>query len=77
MGQKTSSGKRVRRGIIAADIRYYPYGTVMIVPGYGKGVVEDTGGAVKGPNRLDVYFTTRQQAIQWGRRTLEVRVKRR
>ena len=52
----TSSGTRARKGTIAADTKYYPYGTVMIIPGYGKGVVEDIGGAIKGPNRLDVFL---------------------
>ena len=71
----TSSGTRARYGTIAADTRYYPYGTVMIVPGYGKGVVEDIGGAIKGPRRIDLYFRTRRQALRWGRQTLKVRVR--
>ena len=72
----TSSGEWARYGTIAADTRHYPYGTVMIVPGYGRGVVRDRGGAIKGPNRIDVFFKTRKRALQWGRRTLNVRVKR-
>lgn len=71
----TSSGKWARYGTIAADTRYYPYGTVMIVPGYGRGVVEDIGGAIKGPRRIDLYFKTRRQALKWGRQTLRVRVR--
>ena len=71
----TSSGVRAVGGTIAADIRYYPYGTVMIIPGYGKGVVEDTGSAIKGPDRIDVYFKTRKRALQWGRQTLEVKIR--
>ena len=72
----TSSGTRARKGTIAADIRYYPYGTVMKIPGYGKGVVADTGSAIKGPNRLDVYFSTRKRALRWGRQRLTVKIKR-
>ena len=72
----TSSGTRAGRGTIAADTRYYPYGTVMIIPGYGKGVVEDTGGAIKGPQRLDVFFNTRKRALKWGRQQLKVKIKR-
>lgn len=72
----TSSGTWARYGTIAADTRYYPYGTVMIIPGYGKGVVEDIGGAIKGPRRLDVFFKTRRQALKWGRQTLQVKVRR-
>jgi 3D (Asp-Asp-Asp) domain-containing protein len=72
----TSSGTRARRGTIAADTKYYPYGTVMIIPGYGKGVVEDIGSAIKGPNRLDVFFSSRRRALQWGRQRLVVKIKR-
>lgn len=72
----TSSGEWARYGTIAADTRHYPYGTVMIVPGYGRGVVQDIGGAIKGPNRIDVFFKTRKRALKWGRQTLDVRVKR-
>lgn len=72
----TSSGTKAKKGTIAADTRYYPYGTVMKIPGYGKGVVQDTGSAIKGPNRIDVYFRTRKKALQWGRQRLTVKVKR-
>jgi len=71
----TSSGVKAKMGTIAADIRHSPYGTVMIIPGYGKGVVQDTGSAIKGPNRIDVYFKTRKKALKWGRQTLEIKVR--
>jgi len=48
----------------------------MIVPGYGEGVVEDTGSAIKGPNRIDVFFRSRQDALRWGRQKLMVKVRR-
>ncbi len=72
----TSNGSKAKKGTIAADIRYYPYGTKMIVPGYGEGVVEDTGSAIKGPNRIDVFFKSRRDALRWGRQQLTVQVKR-
>ncbi|HIA13575.1 MAG TPA: hypothetical protein EYN18_01615 [Nitrospirales bacterium] len=72
----TSSGVKARKGTIAADTKYYPYGTIMIIPGYGKGVVEDIGGAIKGPNRLDLYFSTRKNALKWGKQTVKVKIKR-
>jgi 3D (Asp-Asp-Asp) domain-containing protein len=72
----TSSGAKARKGTIAADTRYYPYGTVMKIPGYGKGVVQDIGSAIKGPNRIDVYFRTRKKALQWGRQRLMIKIKR-
>lgn len=71
----TSSGTKANKGTIAADTRYYPYGTVMKIPGYGKGVVEDTGSAIQGPNRIDVYFSTRKKALEWGRQKLAVGVR--
>lgn len=63
-------------GTIAADTTYYPFGTRMYVPGYGWGVVEDRGGAIKGPDRLDLFFESHQQALNWGRQRLQVRIKR-
>ncbi len=71
----TSSGTRARKGTIAADVRYYPYGTIMIIPGYGKGVVEDTGSAIKGPARIDVYLSSRKKALQWGRQRVLVKIR--
>jgi len=61
-----------RDGTLAADTRYYPFGTRFYIPGYGYGVVEDRGSAIKGPHRLDLYFDSHERALQWGRKTLEV-----
>lgn len=63
-----------RDGTIAADTRYYPFGTRMYVPGYGKGVVEDRGSAIKGPDRLDVFYSSHTRALQWGRRRVDVTI---
>lgn len=65
-----------RDGTIAADTDYYPFGTRMKVPGYGWGVVQDVGGAIKGPRRIDLYFPSHGKANQWGRQQVEVRVER-
>lgn len=62
-------------GTIAADTRYYPFGTRMYVRGYGYGVVEDRGSAIKGANRLDLYFDSHGDALQWGRRRVEVTIE--
>ena len=59
-------------GTIAADTKYYPFGTRMYVPGYGWGVVEDRGSAIKGPKRIDLYFDSHNDALAWGRRKLRV-----
>lgn len=70
----TASGTRARPGTIAADPKFYPFGTVMYVPGYGYGRVEDTGGDIKGPARIDLFYRTHQRALRWGRQTVDVRV---
>lgn len=75
----TFSGVKVRRDIvstIAADPKVFPIGTVLFVPGYGYGVVADTGSAIKG-RKIDLYFETRKQVFkQWGKRTVVVRIIR-
>jgi 3D (Asp-Asp-Asp) domain-containing protein len=69
----TSSGEKARKGTIAADIRRYPYGTRMYVPGYGWGEVQDTGSAITG-DRIDVFFPKKKDAISWGRKYLDVTI---
>lgn len=63
-------------GTIAADTRYYPFGTRMYVPGYGWGTVSDRGGAIKGKRRIDLYFDDHDDAMEWGRQELEVIIER-
>ena len=62
-------------GTIAADTRYYPFGTRMYIPGYGWGVVEDRGGAIKGEERIDLFFDSHNQALRWGRRKVPVTIE--
>ena len=69
----TASGTQARHGTIAADTTVLPFGTVIEIPGYGYGRVEDRGGAIKG-NRLDLWFPSHQAALQWGRKKLQVRI---
>ena len=53
------------------------FGTRMYIPGYGWGIVEDKGGAIKGPDRIDLFFDSHADAIQWGRRKVAVEIERR
>jgi len=69
----TSSGATVGPGTIAADPSIYPYGTIMHIPGYGYGVVEDTGGAIKGEH-IDLYRPNHWFARAWGVREKNVKV---
>lgn len=67
----TATGSRAQRGTISADPSIFPFGTQLDVPGYGEGVVEDTGARVKG-YRIDVWFPTHAEAMAWGRREMFV-----
>jgi len=75
----TASGKSVEYNsgkFIAADTRLLPFGTRVSIPGYHEGQpveVIDRGGAIKG-NKLDVFFPTHEEALQWGRQTVTVAV---
>lgn len=70
----TASGHKIQPGdkFIAAD-KSIPFGTKINVPGYGIAPVLDRGGAIKG-NKLDVFFPTHQEALEWGRKHLIVEI---
>lgn len=69
---QTASGLFARRGTLAADTEYYPFGTQMYIPGYGLGTVQDRGGAIRGARRLDLYMHSHDAAKKWGRKWVEV-----
>ncbi len=68
-----AAGTKVRLGSIAADTDLYPFGTVMYIPGYGYGRVEDRGGAIKGQH-IDLYRPNHFWARSWGVRQEKVKV---
>ncbi len=59
-------------GTLAADTRYHSFGTRFYIPGYGYGRVEDRGSAIKGEGRFDLYFNSHDDALQWGRKELDI-----
>ena len=73
----TSTGTTVRVGTVAVDPRVIPYGTRMFIicnDGtyiYGIGTAEDCGGAIKN-KRLDLYFPTDWECVQFGVHTCTV-----
>jgi 3D (Asp-Asp-Asp) domain-containing protein len=69
----TAIGIPVREGIVAVDPSVIPLGSKIYVEGYGEALAADTGGVIKG-NRIDVFFDCREKALQWGRRTVQVRI---
>lgn len=70
-GNRTASGTvPTANRTIAVDTNVIPFGTKVIINGQVY-VAEDRGGAIKG-NRIDMFFMTHNEALQWGRRTMEV-----
>ena len=67
----TASGIPARRGVVSVDPRVIPLGTRVYVMGYGPALAADTGGAIKGA-RIDLCFEEYNDAIRFGRRTVEV-----
>ncbi|MGM9549116.1 MAG: G5 domain-containing protein [Faecousia sp.] len=73
----TYTGTTVHKGTVAVDPRYIPYGTRMFIVSndgeyvYGIAVAEDCGGDIKG-DRMDLYFPTFNECIQFGRRVCTV-----
>ena len=72
---KTATGTRATaKRTIAVDPNVIPYGAEVVIDGQTY-IAEDTGGAIKG-NKIDIYFNTHTEALQYGRRKVEVFVLR-
>jgi 3D (Asp-Asp-Asp) domain-containing protein len=74
----TASGIYVRRGVIAADPRVIPIGSVVqiVTPGYsGVYTVQDTGRLIKG-KIVDVWLPSYREARFFGRRKIKLHVLR-
>jgi uncharacterized protein YabE (DUF348 family) len=52
---RTATGMQMRHGIVAVDPRVINLRSQVYVPGYGKGIAGDTGGAIKGM-RIDLGY---------------------
>jgi 3D (Asp-Asp-Asp) domain-containing protein len=59
--------------VIAVDPDVIPLGSTVWVEGYGYAVAGDTGGAIDG-NRIDVFFSSHSDAINWGRKEVKIKV---
>lgn len=69
-----ATGIVLQSGIsVAADTSIYPMGTVLEIQGFGKFIVQDRGGSIKG-NRIDIYFDNHDEAVDFGVQTVKVRV---
>ena len=67
----TSTGAVARQGVtIAVDPEVIPYGTEVRIGGHTY-IAQDTGGDITG-NRIDVYFSNHEDALEYGRKHDEV-----
>lgn len=69
----TASGVQAKHGVVAVDPNVIPLGTKLYIPGYGEALAADTGGDIVGA-RIDVVMEDYGEAMQFGRRTVEVYV---
>lgn len=80
-GSWTASGLPARRGTVAVNPNIIPYGTKLYICSpdgkivYGYAVAADTGtAAMEGSIVADLYYTTLDECIQFGARTMNVYV---
>ena len=69
----TSTGTKPIEGrTIAVDPKIIPYGTKVYIPQFDKVfIAEDCGSAIKG-NRIDIFMTSYNRAMDWGIRTIDI-----
>lgn len=76
---ETACGHKIRPGdSFAAADRKYPFGTEMVIAGYQNTQpvkVLDRGGVIRG-NRLDVFFHSHEEALKWGVKYVDVKIRR-
>jgi 3D (Asp-Asp-Asp) domain-containing protein len=69
----TASGEPVQEGRTIACPPRMAFGTRLEIEGVGERVCTDRGGAIK-EGRLDVYIAELEEALAFGRQTVEVRI---
>ena len=69
----TASGVKAKANhTIAVDRKVIPLGTHIIYNGI-EYVAEDTGSAIKG-NKIDIYFDSHEEALEFGKQRIEIEV---
>ena len=73
----TASGLNLKKNpnvkAISVDPKVIPLGTKVHVEGYGDAIAADKGGAIK-ENKIDVFYSSHSKAINWGRKTVKVKI---
>lgn len=59
--------------VIAVDPDIIPLGSKVRVPGYGEAIAGDTGGAIQG-HRIDLFMEENGEAMDYGRKQIEVEI---
>lgn len=71
----TATGTKAKAGrTIAVDPKVIPYSSKVIING-NEYIAEDCGGSING-NRVDVYCDTHTEALNFGRKKVEVFIER-
>ncbi len=68
---RTAIGLPAEKGVVAVDPRVIPLGSRLYVDGYGLAIAADIGSAIKG-HHIDLCFSSRLEAMRWGRHTVTV-----
>lgn len=55
---------------VATDVGLIPYGEVILINDQ-EYIAHDCGGAIKG-NRIDIYMSTHEMALEWGVQNIEI-----
>lgn len=72
-GKPSYTGLPLARGIAAVDPDVIPMGTRLYVEGYGSAIAADQGNAIQG-NRIDLFFDSHGEALNWGKKTVKVTI---
>lgn len=67
----TSIGMKATYGVVAVDPKVIPLRSLLYIDGYGYAIAGDVGSAIKG-NKIDLCYDTKQEALDWGKRTVMV-----
>jgi len=72
-GDYTATGHKVKWGIIAVDPNVIPLYSEVYIEGYGYFMALDKGSAIVG-NRIDIWFPTIKDALNFGIKTLKIKI---
>lgn len=67
----TASGMKAQVGVVSVDTNVIPFHTRLYIEGYGFAVAGDRGGAIRG-DKIDLFFDTREETMDFGRQKLRV-----